>query len=350
MRFIHGNTDLETVNYLSKSLSPQVVEKALNTNGNLVEEQHIKHDKTGEHLTMKWVDPNKEKPKPRQAVPATPFNKTKKLKHLREFKQGEELPEHLKDKQIPPAWRNLMISDDPDAEILAAGKDDQNRPHYLYHPKVVEANSQQKFRRIQDMMGKRQEIGKFIEELHGIDPDTSDCLNLIFHMGIRPGSTRDTKSKVEAIGATTLRGEHVVLDGSKMSLKFIGKKGVKQDHEVTNPALVKMLLERKEKAGDKGNLFNTSADNLRKALPTGIHPKDLRTMLATWSAQEFLKQQKPTEDPKEFNNLRNATGDFVSKILGNQRTMALKAYIDPLTFQQHSPKGYENWNAAQKEE
>ena len=134
-----------------------------------------------------------------------------------------------------------------------------------------------------------------------------------------------------------------------MFLRFTGKKGVSQDHQVTNPDLVKMLLERKEKAGDKGDLFNTTDTKLRKALPPGMHPKDLRTMLATWTAQQFLKEHQPTENFKDFSKLRNDTGDFVCKILGNQRSMSLNSYIDPSVFQQHSPKGYENWKSSQKD-
>lgn len=65
-------------------------------------------------------------------------------------------------------------------------------------------------------------------------------------------------------------------------------------------------------------------------MPPGIHPKDLRTMLATYSAQEFLISQPSVNNLKEFVKLRNATGDYVSSKLGNQRTMALNSYIDPL--------------------
>lgn len=357
--FIDRNTDLDTVNFLAKSIPSEVMEKALDKT-HLVQKEVTRHDKTGEHTVKQWVNPDKDKPKDkssqsgdtskkREVVPATPHTITEKTKHLKAWEPGQPLPNHLKDKQIPPGWRNLMVSKDPNADILAIGKDDQDRAQYVYHPDYVKAKSEQKFRRIQDLMSKRKDISEFIDKLKDVDPDTSDCLKLIYHMGIRPGSTRDTKSKVEAIGATTLRGEHVVVDKGKVFLRFTGKKGVKQDHEVTNPELVKMLLSRKESAGDDKPIFNTTSDKLRRVMPPGVHPKDLRTMLATWTAQEYLKGKKETDDPKEFNKLRNEVGDVVCKVLGNQRTMALNSYIDPAVFQSHSPKGYSNWNDSQKE-
>lgn len=71
-------------------------------------------------------------------------------------------------------------------------------------------------------------------------------------------------------------------------------------------------------------------------------------MLATRTAQEVLNEIEPTEDPKQMAKIRNQVGDKVSSILGNQRTMALKSYIDPEVFREHSPKGFKNWKDAEK--
>ena len=341
--FINRNTDLDTVNFLAKSIPSEVMEKALDKT-HLVQKEVIRHDETGEHTVKKWIDPdkdkekekparstsdNKEKPKKRESIPATPHKITTKTKHLREWSAGEPLPKHLQSAQIPPGWRNVMVSDDPDAELQAIGKDDQNRTQYVYHPDYVKAKSEQKFRRIQDLMSKRKEMGEFIDKLKAVDPDTSDCLKLIYHTGIRPGSTKDTKSKVEAIGATTLRGEHVVVDKGKVFLRFIGKKGVKQNHEVENPELVKMLLSRKESAGDDKPIFNTTSDKLRKVLPPGVHPKDLRTMLATWTASEYLKGKKETDDPKEFNKLSHVSSSKQLKASDKNLSFLSTRFISP---------------------
>lgn len=349
MNFVDNNTDLHLINYLAKSLPHTVIQNALVHTG-LVEKEVPVHTKNGVIMEIRYVKADNSVPNKsgntavqRKQLPATPHNITERTKHLVAVQPGSALPEHIQKLQLPPSWRNVMISPDPNAELLAIGKDDMDRTQYVYHPDFVKAKSAAKFQRVAELMKKRQELVKFIQKLHKIDPDTSDCLNLILHMGLRPGSTKDTKSKVEAIGATTLRGEHVIKDGSKVFLRFIGKKGVNQDHEVTDPTLKRMLLRRKKAAGNSGDLFDTTSSKLRAVMPPGIHPKDLRTMLATYSAQEFLISQPSVNNLKEFVKLRNATGDYVSSKLGNQRTMALNSYIDPSVFQQHSPEGYQQF-------
>lgn len=359
IHFVDGHSDLNTVNYMAKSLSTECLEKALNHTG-LVQKEVQYKTPSGKIATRKqWVKageeqkapaaPKKqqeEKPAKRPQVPATPFNITERTKHLVPVESLSELPEHIKalDKPIPPTWRNVMVSPDPKADILAVGKDDMDRPQYIYSKEYVAKGTAKKFQRVHELMERKDALLESINLLE--DRETADCLSLIYHMGIRPGSTRDTKAKVEALGATTLRGENVVEEGGRVYLRFIGKKGVQQDHEVPDEALGKMLMERKEKSGDNGDLFDTNDVKLRKVLkPLGIKPKDLRTMLATSTAQEWLADVAPTDDPKEFAKIRNSVGDHVCSILGNQRTMALKAYIDPSVFESWSPKGMAAWKA-----
>lgn len=35
---------------------------------------------------------------------------------------------------IPPAWKDVWISPDPDGHILATGRDPAGRKQYIYHP------------------------------------------------------------------------------------------------------------------------------------------------------------------------------------------------------------------------
>lgn len=357
MNFIDKHSDLNTLDYLSKSIEPEIMEKALSHTGLVQKEVQVK-GKNGQVFTRKqWVKAGEEqsvqknpqkksqqKAEKREQLPATPFNITERTKHLVPVEQLDELPQYLKelDKPIPPNWRNVMVSLDPKADVLAIGKDDMDRPQYIYSKEYVEKGKAEKFERVQELIKHRDTLVSAISKME--DTDTADCLNLILHMGIRPGSTRDTKSKVEALGATTLRGENVVEEDGKVYLRFVGKKGVNQDHVVPSKELGNMLLERKKKSGDKGDLFNTTDMKLRKALkPLGVKPKDLRTMLATTTAQKILSDITPVSDAKEFAKVRNHVGQIVCEILGNQRTMALNAYIDPSVFENWSAEGVENW-------
>jgi DNA topoisomerase I len=65
--------------------------------------------------------------------------------------------------------------------------------------------------------------------------------------------------------------------------------------------------------------------------------KDLRTWTGTAVAIQALKDLPPPKNAREFKMLRNEVGDRVSRVLGNTRTMALGAYIDPTVFKGVQP-------------
>lgn len=373
MKFIDNNSDLDTLNYMAKSVNPEILEKALNHSG-LVQKEVTVTGKNGQIFTRKqWVRAGEEKSAPahpqskpkethdkRETVPATPVNLTNKTKHLISISDVKELPEHIKSLNIPPDYRCVMISLEPNpkSEILAVGKDNQNRAHYIYTQAHWDRVNKEKYKRVTDLIQQRDDLLSFIDELRKTDEDTADCLDLIYNTGLRPGSDKDTSAKVQAYGASTLQGRHVVVEKEvingqerdKVSLKFVGKKGVQQDHEIHDERLAKMLIQRKHQSGDNGKIFPSTNDvKLRTALkPMGIHPKDLRTMLANVTAQEWLSDVAPTADVKEFVKVRNAVGDAVCSKLGNQRTMSLKSYINPAVFEKWSPEGFKNWQKSQQ--
>lgn len=359
MNFIDKGSDLNTLDYLSKSMNSETLEKALNHTG-LVQKEVQYRTSTGKMAMRKqWVRANEAQPvgtnKPqkqsnketekRPQVPATPHNITDKTKHLVAVNSAADVSKDIIKaigKPVPPTWRNIMVSPDPKADLLVIGKDDQDRTQYIYSSEFTTKTKAEKFERVQSLMENKNKIAQIIQSLD--NSETSDCLNLIFQMGIRPGSTQDTKAKTQAYGATTLKGSNVVIENGEVYLRFIGKKGVEQDHLVPSNTLGKMLIDRKEKSGDDGDLFNTNATNLRKALkPFGIHPKDLRTLLATSTAQEMLKNIPPTSDPNEFAKIRNQVGEKVCELLGNRREESLRSYIDPSVFEQWSADGVKNW-------
>lgn len=365
--FVDKGTDESVLKSLSAENPSDDLIKAMNKQG-LVQKEIQYKTPNGKIATRKqWVkateeglqhkvnqswkeETSKEK---RESVPATPFKISSKTKHLIPVEKLEELPEFIKKANIPPDWRNVMISTDPNpkSEILAIGKDSQDRPHYIYTQEHWNRVNAEKYKRVSNLIQKKDELYEFINKLKDTScKDTADCLDLIYNTGLRPGSDRDTSAKVQAYGASTLQGKHVVIEENKVFLRFIGKKGVEQNHEITDKQISDMLVKRKEQSGDNGKLFpNTSDTKLRDALkPLGIHTKDLRTMLANVTAKEYLSNVEPTDNPKEFNRIRNLVGDAVCSKLGNQRSMSLKSYIDPSVFEQWSPEGMKNWETSKK--
>lgn len=359
MAFVDKGSDLACINFLAKSCSPEVLEKALDRTG-LVQKEVIVHGKNGDYRTKKWVKdgeetpaikPIKKKPEPRPELPATPINiEDGMFKGCVKLKEGEELPEHIikSGKRPPKGWREIVYNPSPDAEVWVGGKDSQNRLHALYSPKHDKEASANKFTRVLWALENRDNV---LNSIRGIkNSDVRDCLLLMFHQGTRPGSTKDTKAKVQAYGATTLEGRHIQVNGDEVALDFIGKEGIHHHHIVSDPELKSILKSRKQTAGDTSKLFPQASDRTCNAALKGITEsylgednaitcKDLRTMLANHMAREMIKDMPVADNKKSMTELRNKVGDHVCAKLGNKRTMALNSYISPSVFTDHSPEG-----------
>jgi DNA topoisomerase-1 len=163
---------------------------------------------------------------------------------------------------------------------------------------------------------------------------------LIASTGIRPGSETDTGAEKQAYGATTLQAQHVKVgaDGS-VSLQYTGKKGVDLNIPVKDPALSRMLVERKKAAGGEGDgkLFPaTSSASLRDYVHEkdggSFKPKDFRTAHGTNIADALVKSMPAPKDEKEYKRQVLEVAKQVSSALGNTPAVALQSYIDPTVF------------------
>lgn len=253
----------------------------------------------------------------------------------------EQWPEHIKSLKLPPAWKDVRINPDPNADLLAVGKDAKGRPQYVYSGKFSASQAQAKFSRIQDLDRKFDKVrNQNLERMNAGDPKTrehAECARLVMSMGIRPGSDTDTKAKLKAYGATTLEGRHVVEEGGKTFLRFTGKKGVSLNLPVNDPSLAKSLMERAKRAGADGKLFPGVSD---KSLLDYTHTldggsfktKDFRTLLGTREAMNAVNSGTAPKNEKDYRKKVLEIAKLVSSKLGNTPVVALQSYINPAVF------------------
>lgn len=287
--------------------------------------------------------------KPKSGVPVKPSARRAELfaaKRVGEGKKaklkmadGGKPPAHLPAAKIPPAWTNLMVARDPDSDVLATGLDAKGRRQTLYAETYVMKTAAVKFSRVKELLEKydsivsQNAINRSSKDQR--TRDAADCLALIIAHGFRPGSEKDTKGSTKAYGATTLRSYHVVQSGADVWLRFTGKKGVPQSHKITNPALAKMLLERKKKAdAARGQLFATSAADLvayvHKLDGGGFITKDLRTAKACRMAIDAVNEikRKPKTE-KDYKRKVKEICTSISRVLGNNPSQVFKSYVSP---------------------
>ncbi len=245
---------------------------------------------------------------------------------------------------IPPAWTNVVVSDDPNAHVVATGYDVAGRKQRLYSKEHNEGATKEKFQRVRGLINEMDHIQSEIEcdlmGTEGLDYENVLVAYLIFETGIRPGSNADTLAQVKAYGATTLQLKHVIPCSRGVRLQFIGKKGVPQNVLVTNPYLVEQLLARKQASTSyTASLFNCTANSLREyvsQLGSGQYsPKDFRTARGTSLALKLLgKRVRLPATKSGRKKIVNEALDKVAKMLGNTRAVSRKSYVDPEILEQ----------------
>jgi DNA topoisomerase-1 len=207
---------------------------------------------------------------------------------------------------------------------------------YVYSKKFVSKQAAEKFERINALDDKMREINKQVAAALKKKSEEAACLRLIMATGIRPGSDKDTQAAKKAFGATTLQGQHVVVKGGKVSLRFVGKKGVDLDIPVTDPKLAQELIKRKAAAGKNGKLFATNSGKLSQFTHSldggGFKTKDMRTYLGTTLAQNLVEKKPIPRTEKEYRAAVRDVARVVSQQLGNTPTVALQSYIAPVSF------------------
>lgn len=267
--------------------------------------------------------------------------KAKKWTHV----DGGKVPEHVEKLGIPPAWTDVRVSTDPDADLLAIGKDSKGRVQRIYSDSFEARSAAAKFARNKELIAKEAEIfrqnkANWKSDKPGIR-DNAHALSLVHHTGIRPGSDAETGGAVKAYGATTLEGRHVHVDGDEVRLKFTGKKGVALDIPVHDPEIKAMLKARKVSAGESGRLFDISDSNLRDYTHTmdggGFKPKDFRTLRGTNEAAKHVTGLKRAANLKEYEKTVRGIAKKVSEVLGNTPAIALKSYINPHVWESIKP-------------
>lgn len=244
-------------------------------------------------------------------------------------------PERIKALAIPPAWKDVRISHDPDAALQVAGRDSKGRIQRRYSEAFADTTKAQKFARIAKFETKAPALIGATQAAIEEGSSTAAAVRLMLLTGMRPGSETDTGAEKKAHGATNLRKSHVRVDGNTVHYDFIGKEGVNIKNFVRDATLAKFVSDRLSIA-DGDRLFNTDEDKARNFIKSvcggDFKSKDLRTLKANLMARDLIAATEIPQTPKERRAAVNRVGDVVASQLGNTRVMALGSYINPMLF------------------
>ncbi|MDK2014296.1 MULTISPECIES: DNA topoisomerase IB [unclassified Deinococcus] len=251
---------------------------------------------------------------------------------------------------VPPAYEDVYVSPDPDAELQAFGRDAAGRLQYRYHPDFVQAGALKKWQRLTRFagaLGTLKTVTAGDLRAQGLPPrKVAALMTRLLHVArFRVGSDIYAQQH-KTYGLSTLRQRHVQVSGNTVTFHFKGKHGVTQHKATTDRTLATNISRLLDLPGHW--LFQTvDAEGARRRIRSGelnaylkevIGPftaKDFRTWGGTLLAAEYLAEAGVADTEKQARQTLVDCVKFVAADLGNTPAVTRSSYICPVIFDRY---------------
>jgi DNA topoisomerase I len=210
---------------------------------------------------------------------------------------------------VPPAYRDVRYSPDPNSHLQAVGIDAAGRLQYRYHVDWEKVREQRKAHRLAKLVGALPKIRRNVSaHLAGEEPTRefalSAVIELIARTAIRPGN--ESYAKLNGTrGATTLLKSNVTLEDDSFVLTFKAKGGKAVRKECEAAKLVraigilrtlpgKRMFQYRDASGTIRTVSTSTVNGfLREIAGIKISLKDFRTLMASAVVLESLSRISP---------------------------------------------------------
>ena len=250
---------------------------------------------------------------------------------------------------IPPAWKDVWISPDPDGHLQATGRDERGRKQYRYHERWTLSRDDVKYASLVEFAQSLPRLRERIDvdlRRHGLPRERvfASIVWLLDNSMIRVGNAAYAKEN-KSFGLTTLRDRHVEVEGSTLRFAFRGKSGKDWNLKIADRRIAKIVRGVQDIPGQ--HLFQyidesgarkpvTSQDvnaYIREASGADFSSKHFRTWGGTVRAARIFAETELLETKRDVAKTMNAVIDRVAARLGNTRTVCRKCYVHPLVFE-----------------
>lgn len=256
---------------------------------------------------------------------------------------------------IPPMWKDVKISPFENSHLQAIGIDAKGRKQYLYHTRWNTLRNSTKFYKMFSFGKKLPLIRKQLEiDLNKKGWPKEKVVALIIRLmeetHIRIGNSQYEKQN-KSYGLTTLRKRHINIYKDRLSIEYIGKKGIAHKVSLRNKKLVRLVNRCEELPGwtlfkyinEHGETKTIKSshvnDYLQQICGTDFTAKDFRTWSASVSFFNALMVLEKATSEKDIKNNIISAFDVAANTLGNTRNVCKKYYVHPLITEH-----YENGN------
>ena len=263
--------------------------------------------------------------------------------------KDEKTLERIRKLAIPPAWTDVWICPRPNGHLQATGRDARGRKQYRYHADWREVRDETKFGR---MIAFGESLPKIRERIEqdmgqrglGREKVLATVVKLLETTLIRVGNKEYVKQN-NSFGLTTLRDQHVDVEGSKLRFEFRGKSGKEHSVEVQDRRLARIVRQCRDLPGQKlfqyldenGERQSVSSEDvnayLRETTGEDFSAKDFRTWGGTVLALSALLEVGACESEREANRAVVEAIKHVSGQLGNRPAICRKYYVHPVVIQ-----------------
>lgn len=242
---------------------------------------------------------------------------------------------------IPPASWGLWVNPDTTGRVQATWFDGAGRKQYRYSATHTESAAENKFNKVHDFSKKLPDIRRKVAgDLRGGGISRAKVaaavISIIDQTCMRVGS-EEYAEEHGTYGASSLRKNHVSVDGGTVRFHFSGKHSKEWDrelHDTTVATVVKRLL---KVPGDKlfqyeanGKIIPITESHVNSYLRQfGVTAKQFRTYHASRMAADLLKQAgKPKTEADAKKTISRVCKD-VAEALGNTPAVCRSSYINP---------------------
>ena len=246
---------------------------------------------------------------------------------------------------IPPAWTNVWICPSPHGHIQATGRDAKGRKQYRYHAEFRQAREGAKFEHMLHFAKALPTIRASVAEHTGLrglkrEKVLATVVHLLETTLIRVGNDEYAKAN-QSFGLTTLKTDHVAVDGAEVRFEFTGKSGRRWSLAMRDRRVARTLRACQELPGqellqyydEEKELRAVSSDDvnayLREIAGYDVTAKDFRTWAGTVLMVRFLAEAGEFKSQKEAKRLMRQALSRVAAALGNTPAVCRKSYIHP---------------------
>jgi DNA topoisomerase I len=246
---------------------------------------------------------------------------------------------------IPPAWTNVWICASANGHIQATGRDAKGRKQYKYHAEYREAREHSKYEHLFAFAAALPTIRATVAEhmtRRGLPREKvlATVVHLLERTLIRVGNDEYARNN-QSYGLTTLRSDHVEVQGSEVRFQFTGKSGkewslamrdrrvariVRACQELPGQDLLQYFNEHKELRAVSSGDVNAY---LREITGSDITAKDFRTWAGTMLMARYLTLSEPFASATQAKRVMSAAVKKVAAALGNTAAVCRKSYIHP---------------------